>query len=193
MYCQTLLIFWDSIQHSFFIKLFPAPWGHSFLCSNYSPWQISMSTTVMLDYIFNSFIVVFSFYLFIYFKEMRREEEREGEISTSCLSQDPSWSLGLQPRHEPWPGIEPVTFWFAGQCSINWATPSRTVFSYHVKFTIEICNSIIVNIFSKLCICHDNPNLEHFHPNKKNHIPTYSQSSFRLPQLQTPLFYTLFL
>ena len=41
-----------------------------------------------------------------------------------------SWGPGLQPRHVPWLGIEPVTFWFAGQHSIHWATPTRASFMF---------------------------------------------------------------
>ena len=32
---------------------------------------------------------------------------------------------GLQPRHVPWLGIDPVTLWFTGQQSIHWATQAR--------------------------------------------------------------------
>ena len=42
-----------------------------------------------------------------------------------CLSHAPCWGPGLQPRHVPWLGIEPATLWFAGQCSICWATLAR--------------------------------------------------------------------
>ena len=35
------------------------------------------------------------------------------------------WLPFLQPRHVPWLGLEPVTLWFGGQCSIHWATPAR--------------------------------------------------------------------
>ena len=61
-----------------------------------------------------------------------REGEREGEkyqcmrdTSIGCLSHAPNWGPGLQPRHVPWLGIKPATFWFAGWCSIHWATPTR--------------------------------------------------------------------
>ena len=42
-----------------------------------------------------------------------------------CLSCAPYWGPGPQHRHVPWLGIEPVTLWFAGPCSIHWATPAR--------------------------------------------------------------------
>ena len=41
------------------------------------------------------------------------------------LSFTSNWGSGTQPRHVPWLGIELVTHWFIGQCSILWATPSR--------------------------------------------------------------------
>ena len=69
------------------------------------------------------------FYLFI-FRE-RREGERGAEHGCvrerliGCLSHAPKWGPGPQPRHVPWPGIEPDTFRFAGWCSILWATPTK--------------------------------------------------------------------
>ena len=43
---------------------------------------------------------------------------------------------GPQPRHVPWPGIEPTTFQFAGWCSIDQATPTRAdlFFFYNWQF-----------------------------------------------------------
>ena len=35
------------------------------------------------------------------------------------------WGPGPQPRHVPQMGIEPAMLWFAGPCSIRWATPAR--------------------------------------------------------------------
>ena len=56
------------------------------------------------------------------FRERGREGEREGEkhpcereTSISCLSHTPNWGPGLQPRHVPWLGIEPVTFLFTAE------------------------------------------------------------------------------
>ena len=42
-----------------------------------------------------------------------------------CLSCAPYGRPGLQPVHVPHLGIEQVTLWFAGLCSIHWATPAR--------------------------------------------------------------------
>ena len=40
----------------------------------------------------------------------------------------PIWEPGLQPRHVPWLGIEPATFWAAGWHSVHWAKPARVFF-----------------------------------------------------------------
>ena len=63
------------------------------------------------------------------------KREREGkkhpcakDTLISCLSHAPNWGPGPQPRHVPWLGIEPATFWFAGQHSIHWATPTTASF-----------------------------------------------------------------
>ena len=45
-----------------------------------------------------------------------------------CLSHAPNWGPGPQPRHVPWPRIKLVTFQFAHQHSIHWATPARAIF-----------------------------------------------------------------
>ena len=60
------------------------------------------------------------------------EGEREGEkhhvweVRWSVAFHAPNWGPGLQPRHAPLPGIEPVTSQFTRQCSIHWATPARS-------------------------------------------------------------------
>ena len=77
------------------------------------------------------------FHLFI-FRERGREGEREGEKhwcerSIHCLVAScthPSWGSNLQPRHVPWPGIEPVTFHFARWCPTHWASPVRATAWY---------------------------------------------------------------
>ena len=60
-------------------------------------------------------------YLFV-----ERGEGRETSMC-GCLSSVPYCVPGSQPRHVPWLGIEPVIFWFTGQCSIHWATPGRAL------------------------------------------------------------------
>ena len=69
-------------------------------------------------------------YLFLEIGE-EREKEREKKIcvkakhhlvsSWTCPNQGP----GPQPRHVPWPGIEPATFHFVGWHSTNWAALVR--------------------------------------------------------------------
>ena len=78
------------------------------------------------------------FYLLTLFREREREGERERNSNVpeihGCLSYAPNYRPGPQPRHVPWLGIEPVTFQFAGQHSIHWATPARarTFFLIHI-------------------------------------------------------------
>ena len=50
-----------------------------------------------------------------------------------CLSHTPNRGPGLQPRYVPGQGIEPVTFQFAGWCSIHRATPAKAIptFKYY--------------------------------------------------------------
>ena len=87
----------------------------------------------------------------------RQERERGRETSmwernhrsvASCTC--PNWGLNPQPRHIPWPGIEPATFRFAGWHPTNWATLTRAAsltlketwlsnpdtFSYHLALLI---------------------------------------------------------
>ena len=47
-----------------------------------------------------------------------------------CLLSTLYWGPGLQCRHVPWLGIEPMTLWFEGQHSIHWATPARAKWQY---------------------------------------------------------------
>ena len=64
--------------------------------------------------------------LFIIFRHRRREGERKGESELHA----PNWGPSRQPRHVPLLGIEPVTLWFAGWCSVHWATPARVSFGH---------------------------------------------------------------
>ena len=58
-----------------------------------------------------------------------REKGREGSVY-GCLSHAPNWGPGLQPRHVPWPGIEPATLQFVGRCSIHWDTLARETVAF---------------------------------------------------------------
>ena len=71
-----------------------------------------------------SFFFFLRFYLFI-FREQGREEEREREMSMcGCLSRGPHWGPGLQPRHVPWLGVQPVTL-VHSLLSTHCVTPAR--------------------------------------------------------------------
>ena len=56
-----------------------------------------------------------------------REYERERNISHLPLECARTGGLNPQPRHAPWPGIEPVIFCFVGECSTDWATSVRAI------------------------------------------------------------------
>ena len=64
----------------------------------------------------------------LFFLEGKGVRQRGKETSVcGCLSNTPHWGPGLQPRHVPWLGIEPVTLWFTGQHSVHWATRARAI------------------------------------------------------------------
>ena len=73
---------------------------------------------------FNLFCCHLFIYLFI-FRERGREGEKRETSMCGCLLCTPFWGPGLQSRHVPWLGIQPVTLGFTGQHSIHWATPAR--------------------------------------------------------------------
>ena len=62
-----------------------------------------------------------------------------------CLSHTPYWGPGLQPKHVSWLGIEPVTLWFAGRCSIHWATPTRAICFKYIWMHGLLCWRDILN------------------------------------------------
>ena len=100
-----------------------------------------IATALVLALIINSLPQFFQYcplihflkILFIYFW---RGEVRKRGTETSmcgCFSRTPCQGPGLQPRHVLWLGIKLATLWFAGQCSIHWATPAKVsdpFFSY---------------------------------------------------------------
>ena len=84
-----------------------------------------------------SYLLMYAF-IYVCFRGREREGEREGEKQSVCkryihwlpLTPSQLGEPGPQPRHVPWLGIEPVTFWFSGRRSVHWATPARAkVFS----------------------------------------------------------------
>ena len=52
-------------------------------------------------------------------EKQRKKHRYVRETSTGCLLHGPSWGPGPQPRHVPWPEMEPATFWLVGQYSIH--------------------------------------------------------------------------
>ena len=80
-------------------------------------------------------------FIYLLFRESRREEEREGEkdqcardISIGCLLHAPSWGTWLQPTHVPYLGMEKATFQSTGCCSIHWATTARAKIYWLINF-----------------------------------------------------------
>ena len=80
--------------------------------------------------------ILFSKFLNILFIYSQREGERDGE-KHQCVRETliriasctrPTQGPNRQPRHVPWPGIEPATFYFAGWCSTNWPMSVRGSF-----------------------------------------------------------------
>ena len=57
---------------------------------------------------------------------IERKRERDISVRKKCqwvASHTLSyWGLNSQPRHVPWPGIEPPTFWLWNNAPTNWAT-----------------------------------------------------------------------
>ena len=95
-------------------------------------------------------------YLFT-FRERGREGEGKWvkcwcvrETLISCLLHGPNQGPGPHTRHVPQLGIEPVTFWFAGWCSIHWATPARA----QQPFILKIRRQVVWNLFFPI-ICMD--------------------------------------
>ena len=79
------------------------------------------------------------FYLFIFREGEGKEKERERNSMCGCLLHTPYWGHGPQPRHVPRLGTEPATFWFAGPCSIHWATAARARL-FHKLYLIQTWN-----------------------------------------------------
>ena len=127
-------------------------WGTSLLCLCLPP------TSLCRCGFFNSVVVRLPvdlisdgsewwlFYIsFIYFfktsfldRGQGREKERKRNRMCGCLSRVPYWEPGLQPRHVPWLGIKLASLWFAGQCSIHWATPARAVLYFRCNFDVIV-------------------------------------------------------
>ena len=103
--------------------------------------------------VFLSTFLFFFKILFIYFSREgkgRRESGRETSMCGCllCACPPPTQEPGPQPRHVPWLGIKLVTLWFAGWCSIHWATPTRALSTFlrwgkHYLDHFKICSIAI--------------------------------------------------
>ena len=108
----------------------PPPWSKPlsspYVITTASKAVFPASTLVPTFYLQHSSQWSFKKILFIYFLERRegREKKKERNIYVQEIYQlvAPNWGPGTYPRHVPWLGIEPATFWFAGWHSIHWAT-----------------------------------------------------------------------
>ena len=109
--------------------------GSLYLLSSEYSFQCNVCSCLLpIIFLLNCVIILKIFYLLFIFREWGREGERQGEkhrcvreTPTGWLLHDPKWGPGLQPRHVPWPGVEPVTFRFASWCSINSLSPTNQV------------------------------------------------------------------
>ena len=107
-----------------------------------SPLLFSQNNLVLFDCLFLfSFL---RFYLLI-FREKGKERETYFSYTSHRLvaSHKPQTP---QPRHVPWPGIEPVTFQLIGQCPANWATPVRAK-------NILFSKSLLYSCFPSFLFC----------------------------------------
>ena len=81
-------------------------------------------------------------------REDGREKERERNINVWLPLVCPNCGPDPQPRHVPWLGIEPVTFWFAGQHSMHWATPARADL-HTLCVCVCVCVAVLQGLFSR--------------------------------------------
>ena len=127
-------------------------------------WAVShLASRRVLPWFISLFYLKFFLQIFIYFRELGGEGQGERNItmreknqsvaSWTCSDQEPN----PQPRHVPWPGIEPETF--LGWCPTNWATLvratprllvfldpkiflSQPIFKHWDPFVLSICFSL---------------------------------------------------
>ena len=72
-------------------------------------------------------------YLFLERRE-GREKDRERTSMCGCPLHAPYRGPGLQPRHVPWLGIEPMILCFTDPCLIHWVTSARAI--SHISLSI---------------------------------------------------------
>ena len=125
-----------------------------FFCSALCVWGSSMCL-----FVGDTFYYLFfkRFYLFIVRGEGRGRNIEVGEkhqlVASHTPPLAPNQGPGLKPRHVPWPGIEPVTFCFAGQRPTHWATLVRAVvesFLWHPTSSSCIAQLMTVWVASSL-------------------------------------------
>ena len=96
-----------------------------------------------------------------------REKERERNISAWLPLSHPYGGAVPQSRHVPWLGFELVTLWFAGWCSVPWATLARALlldsllgdyiflenFPFHSRFQISWHIDVHSNFLQSFYFC----------------------------------------
>ena len=147
-------------MHTYFIMIFYHPQKLDSLRSGTMSWLFSFYSKLLnitwnagvIQYIFicsfsfqslgkhrTSLLFLKNIFYLLIFRERGMERGREGE-KHQCINvwlplTHPHQGPGLQSRHVPWLRIEPATLWFAGWCSIHWATLART------DLLFLLCNS----------------------------------------------------
>ena len=95
---------------------------------------IYIHTDTNMYFLLKNILFIHSFIHSFIFREGKRGRKKGRETSLcGCLLSAPYWRPGPQPRHVTWLGIELATFWFAGLCSVHWATPARAFFFNYGK------------------------------------------------------------
>ena len=78
--------------------------------------------------------VYFLRFIFIREREMWGKGDRETRLAAFCTRSNRGPSP--QPRHVPWPGIQPATFWLLDNASTNWATLARAVHIFWIPIQV---------------------------------------------------------
>ena len=119
---------WDSRTHyEFFLYI----WIYWFiiLLWRWNGWGSERSVLFIIPFsiFFNLKFLIFRKDFIYLFLERVDGKEKEGEKHQGVVASQapPCWGPGPQPRHVPWLGIELASLWFAGPCSVHWATPAR--------------------------------------------------------------------
>ena len=94
-----------------------------------------------------------------------------------CLSHAPYWGPGPQPRYVPWPGIELVTPWSKGRCSIHGATPAGAAWLFLIN-RCKHCGSLLIFLKEFTNVRRRGLEFKAFHPKSQTlpnnlYIPKY--------------------